>query len=101
MCREANNDVIDLCVLLQQLDEEIKRLKERNCQLEAEVTAQSGSTEEWNQLKHEISTLGEENTRLQAQVRELQAEIFTLHAKSPEVSSTLTTETCGFMLVNS
>ncbi|XP_053402690.1 kinesin-like protein KIFC3 [Mercenaria mercenaria] len=69
----------------QQLDDEIKRLKERNLQLEADVTARFGSADEMNQLKHEVSTLGEENTQLEARVRELQAEIFTLHAKSPEV----------------
>ncbi|XP_060596293.1 kinesin-like protein KIFC3 isoform X2 [Ruditapes philippinarum] len=69
----------------QQLEEEIKRLKERNFQLEADVSARLGSADELTQLKQEVSTLGEENMKLEARVRELQAEIFTLHAKSPEV----------------
>ncbi|XP_060552908.1 protein Daple-like, partial [Ruditapes philippinarum] len=69
----------------QQLEEEIKRLKERNFQLEADVSARLGSADELTQLKQEVCTLGEENMKLEARVRELQAEIFTLHAKSPEV----------------
>ncbi|XP_052818548.1 kinesin-like protein KIFC3 isoform X2 [Mya arenaria] len=69
----------------QQLEEEIKRLKSSCAQLEEEKCSRSEELGGLESARSEITTLGQENVRLQGQVRDLQAQIFSLQAKSPEV----------------
>jgi len=61
-------------------------LKQKCLQLGEELTSKSRKSDDLEKVKNEVVTLSEENTKLQANVRELQAQIFTLQAKSPEVS---------------
>lgn len=72
---------------VQQLEEEMKRFKQKCVQLEEEITLKSRKTDDLQKVKDESLALTQENTKLQANIRDLQAQIFTLQAKSPEVSS--------------
>lgn len=49
------------------------------------MTLKSQKAGDLEKVKGEVMTLTDENTKLQANIRELQAQIFTLQAKSPEV----------------
>jgi len=54
--------------------------------MEAEVSTKSSQLSDLETVRREVMTLTLENTRLQGEVRELQTQVFTLQAKSPEVS---------------
>ena len=73
-------------IFWQQLEEELKRYKQRVDQLEAEVTVATTTQLDKHEHEHQVASLEAENLQLQDKVRELQAQIFALHAKSPEVN---------------
>lgn len=74
------------CYLLQQLEDEIKRLKTRINVLESEISDKKKEvTAVKNKHKEEITSLTNEHQQASRKIRELQAEVTSLHAKEPEV----------------
>ena len=71
--------------ILQQLEEEVKRLKAKITEQEVTLSSNANKYAEHAQLEGLVKSLKTENMQCDGKIRDLQAELVSLYAKSPEV----------------
>ena len=72
-------------IIFQQSEDEVKKLKAKVTELEVALSASADKCASQDALEEEVKTLKAENLQSGGKIRDLQAELVSMYAKSPEV----------------